>query len=99
MAHLHCLIFLQTSKHVHWLSVRQDMLLSGSMKALSRSVRVIDFSLFHWKGVLKLDNIIATKTEPKEWIEAMRYSPDDSLLAVTSHDNMTYIYKTSNYAL
>ena len=29
----------------------------------------------------------------------MRYSPDDSLLAVTSHDNNIYIYNTNNYNL
>lgn len=47
----------------------------------------------------KLNELVATKKEPKEWVEAMRYSPDDSLLAVTSHDNNIYIYRTSNYSL
>jgi WD40 repeat protein len=50
-------------------------------------------------GADKLDSIIATKNDSKEWIEAMRYSPDGSKLAVGSHDNNIYVYSTDNYRL
>ena len=47
----------------------------------------------------KLNEVIATKNESREWIEAMSYSPDSSKLAVGSHDNNIYIYSASDYAL
>lgn len=37
---------------------------------------------------------MGTANHPKEWIEIMRYSNDGSMLAVGSHDNFIYIYKT-----
>ena len=50
-------------------------------------------------GYDKLDSIIATNNNSKEWIEVMRYSPDGSKLAVGSHDNNIYIYSSSDYKL
>ena len=47
-------------------------------------------------GVKALDNIVATLTDSKEWIEVIHYSPDNSKLAVGSHDNMVYIYDVGN---
>lgn len=43
-------------------------------------------------GVKALDNIVCTLQDSKEWIEVMHYSPDNSKLAVGSHDNNVYIY-------
>ncbi|OMJ95047.1 hypothetical protein SteCoe_1580 [Stentor coeruleus] len=43
-------------------------------------------------GVKALDSIVATLADAKEWIEVMHYSPDNSKLAVGSHDNFIYIY-------
>ena len=43
-------------------------------------------------GIKALDNIVVTLTNAKEWIEVMHYSPDNSKLAVGSHDNLVYIY-------
>jgi WD40 repeat protein len=43
-------------------------------------------------GVKALDSVVATLSDAKEWIEAMHYSPDNSKLAVGSHDNFIYIY-------
>lgn len=51
------------------------------------------------RSVRSLDNIKHTLREPKEWIQAMSYSPDGSKLAVGSHDNAVYIYSTSDYKL
>jgi WD40 repeat protein len=34
----------------------------------------------------------------KEWIEALRFSPDGKWLAVGSHDNFIYILNTAGYA-
>lgn len=31
----------------------------------------------------------------KEWIEVLKYSPDETMLAVGSHDNDIYIYKVN----
>ena len=47
----------------------------------------------------QLDKIIATKTDSKEWIECMEYSPDGKKLAVGSHDNGIYVYDSTTYAL
>lgn len=44
-------------------------------------------------------NNIATLTDSKEWIEVMAFSPDNSMLAVGSHDNRIYIYNTSDWSL
>lgn len=53
----------------------------------------------HIRASIKdLDNIIATKKDSKEWIEAIQYSPCGKFLAVGSHDNSIYIYD-SNYKL
>jgi WD40 repeat protein len=43
-------------------------------------------------GIKNLDNIVATKRDAKEWIEAIQYSPCGEYLAVGSHDNKIYIY-------
>lgn len=38
--------------------------------------------------------------DPQEWSEAVRYSPDGSMLAVGSHDNCIYVYDVNaNYKL
>ena len=42
---------------------------------------------------------VATLTDSKEWIEVMAFSPDQSMLAVGSHDNNIYIYNTSDWSL
>lgn len=34
-----------------------------------------------------------------EWIEVMSFSPDGKMLAVGSHDNHTYVYRTSDWGL
>ena len=41
-------------------------------------------------------NIYKVMTQPKEWSEVINYSPDQSLLAVGSHDNNIYIYDVIN---
>jgi WD40 repeat protein len=50
-------------------------------------------------GIDKLDEVIATLTDSREWIEAMQYSPCGTMLAVGSHDNNIYIYNSSDYSL
>jgi WD40 repeat protein len=50
-------------------------------------------------GIEDLDNILAVAREPKEWIEAMRYSPNGRFLAVGSHDNFIYIYSAETFRL
>jgi len=47
----------------------------------------------------KLDQILFTKNDSKEWIEVMAYSPDGKKLAVGSHDNNIYVYDSTNYSL
>ena len=44
--------------------------------------------------MVNLTNIISKFNHPKEWIEIMRYNPDESKLAVGSHDNFIYLYNT-----
>jgi WD40 repeat protein len=44
----------------------------------------------------EINKVIATKTDAKEWIEAMSYSPCGKFLAVGSHDNNVYVYDVSN---
>ncbi|CAG9313094.1 unnamed protein product [Blepharisma stoltei] len=52
------------------------------------------------QGVRALDTVVFTLKDPKEWSEAIRYSPDGSKLAVGSHDNAVYIYNVAqNYKL
>jgi WD40 repeat protein len=47
-----------------------------------------------------LNNNVFSNTNSNEWIEAMRYSPCGSKLAVGSHDNAVYVYNvTDNYKL
>ena len=46
----------------------------------------------------RLDEVIATKMDSKEWIEDMEFSPDGSKLAVGSHDNKIYIYSSNDYS-
>jgi len=44
--------------------------------------------------------VLTTLVEPREWIEAIAYSPDGNKLAVGSHDNFIYIYDVrQNYKL
>lgn len=47
----------------------------------------------------KLDQVVATKNDSKEWIEVLSYSPDGTKLAVGSHDNNIYVYDASSYNL
>ena len=49
-------------------------------------------------SVQNLDHITNTLNEPREWNEAMEYSPCGQYLAVGSHDNNVYVYD-SNYSL
>jgi len=45
--------------------------------------------------IWKLDKQRSVKKvmfDPEEWSEVIKYSPDESLLAVGSHDNAIYIY-------
>ena len=42
---------------------------------------------------------VATLTDAKEWNEVIAFSPDQSMLAVGSHDNNIYIYNTSDWSL
>lgn len=44
-----------------------------------------------------LANVKKTLNDPKEWIQAMAFSPDGSKLAVGSHDNRVYIYDVGSY--
>jgi WD40 repeat protein len=44
------------------------------------------------EGVGELDEVVVTLSQPKEWMEAVHYSPDGKYLAVGSHDNFIYIY-------
>jgi len=47
-----------------------------------------------------LDNVLFQLRDPKEWTEAMSYSPTGEQLAVGSHDNFIYIYDVkSRYKL
>ena len=50
-------------------------------------------------GINALDNTLARFKHAKEWIEAMRYSPNGQWLAVGSHDNAIYIYDANDYSL
>lgn len=43
-------------------------------------------------SINELDTVIANLNQPKEWMEAIQYSPDGKYLAVGSHDNYIYIY-------
>ena len=51
------------------------------------------------KNIDNLSEEIASLEEPREWIEVIRYSPNEELLAVGCHDNFIYIYETKNYKL
>ena len=47
--------------------------------------------------MIKLDDIVKVLSgpkDPKEWIEAMEYNSNGEMLAVGSHDNGIYLYKT-----
>jgi len=48
-------------------------------------------------GVTKLDDVVASRKDAKEWIEVVKYSPDGETLAVGSHDNAIYIYHVDGY--
>ena len=37
--------------------------------------------------------------DSSEWIEVMAFSPDGAYLAVGSHDNYIYVYRTSDWGL
>lgn len=50
-------------------------------------------------SINKLGDIISTKRDSQEWIEVLEYSPDQSRLAVGSHDNNIYIYDANSHAL
>ena len=39
---------------------------------------------------------IKTLTDQEEWSEVMKYSPDNSMLAIGSHDNNIYVYEVNN---
>ena len=39
-----------------------------------------------------LSSVVTTLSDAKEWIEVIHFSPDNSKLAVGSHDNFVYIY-------
>jgi microtubule-associated protein-like 6 len=48
----------------------------------------------------QLDQVAFTLNEPKEWTQAMKFSPDGTKLAVGSHDNHIYVYDVNgNYRL
>ena len=47
------------------------------------------------QGIDDINNTIADTSEPKEWIETMRFSPCGTKLAVGSHDQYIYIYDAS----
>ena len=49
------------------------------------------------RSLLEIDVVLHTGQNSKEWIEVMRYSPDGKWLAIGSHDNTIYIYRTDNY--
>ena len=38
---------------------------------------------------------VSTLKDPQEWCEIAKYSPDESMLAVGSHDTKIYIYQIS----
>jgi microtubule-associated protein-like 1/2 len=42
---------------------------------------------------------LALLKDSQEWVEVMAFSPDAQYLAVGSHDNMIYVYKTSDWSL
>jgi WD40 repeat protein len=46
-------------------------------------------------SVKAINNEVKSITDAKEWIEVIHYSPDNSKLAVGSHDNFVYIYDVS----
>lgn len=50
-------------------------------------------------GVDKIDQVVHTNNNSREWIEDMEYSPDGSKLAVGSHDNNIYVYSVPDYKL
>jgi WD40 repeat protein len=43
--------------------------------------------------------VIHKNQDSQEWIEAIKYSPDGSRLAVGSHDNHVYVYDAQTYKL
>ena len=51
-----------------------------------------DCMIFDYKDFTKH---ITTLTQPKEWAEAIKYSPDSKFLAVGTHDDTIYIYNSS----
>ena len=44
-------------------------------------------------------NVAITLNDPREWNEVMAFSPDQTMLAVGSHDNFIYVYNTSDWSL
>jgi len=46
-----------------------------------------------------LDTEIQCFKDSTEWIEVMAFSPDNTMLAVGSHDNNIYVYNTSDWSL
>jgi len=58
-----------------------------------------DITVFDYNNFQK---IIAILKNPREWCEAMKYSPDNQYLAVGGHDDTIYVYKidtNGNYSL
>lgn len=53
----------------------------------------------HIFQIKELNKPIKTLTEPKEWVEALAFSPDDEHLAVGSHDNTIYVYEVNFFYL
>jgi len=51
------------------------------------------------RAVGQPDMDIKTMKDSTEWIEVMSFSPDGAYLAVGSHDNATYVYRTSDWGL
>jgi len=39
---------------------------------------------------------LTTLYKPREWCEAMSYSPDEQYLAIGSHDDSIYVYKITD---
>lgn len=52
-----------------------------------------DVAILDYKDLTKR---ITTLYKPREWCEAMAYSPDEKFLAIGSHDDSIYVYKISD---
>jgi len=52
------------------------------------TIWVIDLKRWKKKKIFK---------HAKEWISDIKFSPDDKICAIGSHDNKIYLYKTKNW--